>query len=608
MKNKIIDNVWGEFSIDDRIIKMFRYIQELKDKTQLGLTRRNTNFTGGNHSRYEHSIGTMYVAQKFIEACQKFKKYFPISENDEIAFLLSSLFHDAGHGPYSHAFEKISSVSHEEETIKKIANYKEAIDMTFGNGTCNKVLSILENGYKIKKDDSYKTDPELSLVFVLSALMSGAIDVDRIDYLARDYLNVQGSFRDFTTIFNYMELELVNDNPTIVFRKECLPILEDFFLTRYRAYSEIYFDEWTLVLDNYFNWFVTENYDKKDISTGLSEKDVDSVIDITPDNWGSSYKTLKAAVAADVLSGRKLSSVLYKNFGNKIDRSIFISRLTAIVDLDNYFYSSVEKTVVIYDSRKNNVLIKSDEKVQDFLNVSQIIRDRISEEKNIVIIDIELLKDSLSRNRLLQKEIDEIVESIKSVFNTSINEIEKKFLLRCNTISIIESKIATMTELKIVKNKDTYFSTEPGYSNVSIRKREGEHLPYTIKLPASDSTSVSKRNEYPFHEMNLDRFLKTAVEILVQKGYLVNNVIQDIVIETNRTKGNIKVNDSCIEVAIDRSKYSNNNKESHDYMLELELKSGNTIDLWYLVQTLKGVCELEECNESKYSRALKLLL
>ncbi|MNI84320.1 hypothetical protein D3C73_1412120 [compost metagenome] len=42
-------------------------------------------------------------------------------------------------------------------------------------------------------------------------------------------------------------------------------------------------------------------------------------------------------------------------------------------------------------------------------------------------------------------------------------------------------------------------------------------------------------------------------------------------------------------------------------MLEIELKSGKAIDLWYFVQQLQGICNLEPCEDSKYSRAKKKL-
>lgn len=96
------DDIYGEVRIEDLYGKIIATpeFKRLKNIGQLGATP--FVYPNANHSRYEHCIGTMHVANNLITNLEKFQR-------EEICFekhiLIAGLCHDLGHGPYSHTFD-----------------------------------------------------------------------------------------------------------------------------------------------------------------------------------------------------------------------------------------------------------------------------------------------------------------------------------------------------------------------------------------------------------------------------------------------------------------------------------------------------------------------
>src|SRR5438552_11835668 len=85
--------------------------QRLRRIRQLGLA--SLAYPGADHSRYSHSLGVMQTARRILD---QLCRSFYIAEEDQIVCQVAALAHDLGHGPYSHVFERVSGVSHEELT------------------------------------------------------------------------------------------------------------------------------------------------------------------------------------------------------------------------------------------------------------------------------------------------------------------------------------------------------------------------------------------------------------------------------------------------------------------------------------------------------------
>jgi uncharacterized protein len=167
-KKKIInDPIYGFITIPDAFF--FELIedasfQRLRRILQLGLT--HLVYPGALHTRFHHALGAMHLMQKSVEVLRR--KGVEISPQEESAVLAAILLHDIGHGPYSHTLEHtlIKGVSHEDISAQIMQRLAER----FGD-TIQRAIRIFNDQYERP---------------FLHQLVSGQLDMDRMDYLNRD--------------------------------------------------------------------------------------------------------------------------------------------------------------------------------------------------------------------------------------------------------------------------------------------------------------------------------------------------------------------------------------------------------------------------------------
>ncbi|MPM05826.1 hypothetical protein SDC9_52121 [bioreactor metagenome] len=167
-KRKILnDPVHGFITIPGELIfglMNHRCFQRLTRIRQLGLTY--LVYPGAIHTRFNHAIGAMHLMDEATEILHQ--KGFEISADEKQAALAAILLHDVGHGPFSHALEHsiINNVSHEDISLRMM----EMLDKEMG-GQLKTAIKIFKGTYRKK---------------FLHQLVSGQLDVDRLDYLTRD--------------------------------------------------------------------------------------------------------------------------------------------------------------------------------------------------------------------------------------------------------------------------------------------------------------------------------------------------------------------------------------------------------------------------------------
>lgn len=167
-KKKIInDPVYGFITIPFDIVHDIiehPWFQRLTRIRQLGLTY--LVYPGAIHTRFHHAIGAMHLMVNAIETLRS--KGHSISGDEAEAAGIAILMHDIGHGPFSHALEKllVKNVSH--EYISGLV--MDRLNATF-NGRLEEAISIFNNTHEKK---------------FLHQLVSSQLDVDRLDYLSRD--------------------------------------------------------------------------------------------------------------------------------------------------------------------------------------------------------------------------------------------------------------------------------------------------------------------------------------------------------------------------------------------------------------------------------------
>ena len=160
------DPIHGYIELDELALRLIDtpQVQRLRRIRQLGLS--NMVYPGANHTRFEHSLGTMHLANSM-----KHNVYDDtVSDNlDELS--AAALLHDVGHPPFSHVTEdiikKYTGKGHED--VRNILRH-------------SPVAEIL-NDYSI---DVTNVEKHIKGATPLGQILSSEIDVDRMDYLVRD--------------------------------------------------------------------------------------------------------------------------------------------------------------------------------------------------------------------------------------------------------------------------------------------------------------------------------------------------------------------------------------------------------------------------------------
>lgn len=140
------------------------YFQRLRNIKQLGLT--HLVYPGALHTRFHHAMGAMHLMSIALETLKS--KGVAITHEECEAVTIAILLHDIGHGPFSHALENciVPEVRHEDISVFFMDKLNEAF-----NGKLSLAIEIFKNKYHKR---------------FLHQLVSGQLDMDRLDYLNRD--------------------------------------------------------------------------------------------------------------------------------------------------------------------------------------------------------------------------------------------------------------------------------------------------------------------------------------------------------------------------------------------------------------------------------------
>jgi hypothetical protein len=227
-KRKIInDPVYGFINIYSELVfdlVEHPYFQRLRHIKQLGLT--NYVYPGANHTRFQHSLGTLYLLDSAINIIRS--KGHEITHEEAEATTIALLLHDIGHGPFSHALEEnIINISHE----KMSELYMEELNAKFNN-RLTLAIDIFRNKYQKK---------------FLHELVSSQLDMDRLDYLKRDSFfsgvteGVIGSDRIIKM------LDVVDDK--LVVESKGIYSIEKFLIARRLMYWQVYLHKTVLAAE-----------------------------------------------------------------------------------------------------------------------------------------------------------------------------------------------------------------------------------------------------------------------------------------------------------------------------------------------------------------------
>jgi HD superfamily phosphohydrolase len=173
-----------EVPLTDRVrhiidTKPFRRLAKM---TQVGLV--SLVYPAARHTRFEHSLGVYRLALLFLKRLSHVPRFTEIiSQHDAELLIITALLHDIGHWPFCHLIEdiRIKGLSHHEELAAEILQYDE-------------IAELLRNDWNIEPEsviellsgNNSSNNPITGLLF---SILSGPIDIDKMDYLFRDSLH-----------------------------------------------------------------------------------------------------------------------------------------------------------------------------------------------------------------------------------------------------------------------------------------------------------------------------------------------------------------------------------------------------------------------------------
>ena len=226
---KIInDPVYGFITIDHPLILQIishPYYQRLRNINQMAFA--HLVYPGAVHSRLHHSIGAYHLMCNALNELKA--KGIDISSEEELGAKIAILLHDAGHGPFSHALEQelINKVHH--ETISILIMQKLNAEY---NGQLKTAIEIFTDIHPKR---------------FLHQLVSGQLDVDRLDYLIRDSF-FTGVAEGVVGYDRIIKMLTVKDGELMVEEKAIYSI-EKFLVSRRLMYWQVYLHKTVLAAE-----------------------------------------------------------------------------------------------------------------------------------------------------------------------------------------------------------------------------------------------------------------------------------------------------------------------------------------------------------------------
>jgi uncharacterized protein len=217
---KIInDPVYGFITVDHPLIFEIishPFYQRLRRIHQMAFA--SLVYPGAVHTRLHHSLGAYHLMGLALTELRN--KGVEITKDEEIGAKIAILLHDIGHGPFSHALERklIKGVHHEDISVLILQLLNEQL-----NGQLRTAIDIFSGTYPKQ---------------FLHQLVSGQLDVDRMDYLTRDsfFTGVSEGVIGYDRI---LKMLVVHDGELMIEEKAIYSV-EKFLVARRLMYWQVY--------------------------------------------------------------------------------------------------------------------------------------------------------------------------------------------------------------------------------------------------------------------------------------------------------------------------------------------------------------------------------
>lgn len=236
--------------------------------SQLGLV--SLVYPGATHTRFEHSLGVYRNAIDFLkQLAHDPKAPHVFSDRDAALFVVAGLLHDVGHWPYCHAIEDIKLVHLPKHEIlaERLLCHRElaALLRTDWDLEPEDVARFLHPGAGNTASESHS---------ILRSMLSGPIDIDKLDYLERDSLHAGVPYgRNFDRNRLVHSLCVDTDRNRLAISEKGKTAAEMMVFARYVMFSEVYWHHAVRSATAMLQRAVFELRDHEELATAWSDMD-----------------------------------------------------------------------------------------------------------------------------------------------------------------------------------------------------------------------------------------------------------------------------------------------------------------------------------------------
>jgi HD superfamily phosphohydrolase len=377
---KIInDPVYGFITIDDELIYTIishPYYQRMRRIHQMALAQ--LVYPGAVHTRLHHSLGAYHLMCNAINELKS--KGVSITFEEEQAAKIAILLHDIGHGPYSHALEHIliKNASHEEISLLLMRRMNKEL-----SGKLQMAIDIFTGIYPRK---------------FFHQLISGQLDVDRMDYLIRDsfFTGVSEGVIGYDRIIKMLTV----DNGELMIEEKGINSIEKFLMSRRFMYWQVYLHKTVLCAEKMliniikrarsisakaptkeFNIFLDKEFGKEEIENHLDDFcRLDDYDVLTAIKAWSIHKDKILSFLCKGIINRKLLKVKYS--GTIIDNYLLQKKSDAA--RQRFMVDDEEVKYLVFTGETENKTYSNDDEHINILFKDGTIKD-ISEVDNALI-------------------------------------------------------------------------------------------------------------------------------------------------------------------------------------------------------------------------------
>ncbi|NOY24260.1 MAG: HD domain-containing protein [Oligoflexia bacterium] len=266
---EIRDPIHGAVPVQavERVVVDHPFTQRLRGIRQLGFS--HLPFPGATHSRYSHSIGAFHLAGSAFDSAFRDDPFSSPQRRQSLraCVRLAALCHDLGHAPFSHAAEfampalgalgidayqpqRVANrvgrrATHEDYTVAILTRSDLAASIAQNFGFLPRHVAALVSPDVAVSDDFF-FDQGLDYRVILSQIISSDLDVDRMDYLARDSAYTGARYGEIDTDWLVSHLAWhvdSGDRVCLALERQAIYAFDDFLIARFHMFLMVYFHQ-----------------------------------------------------------------------------------------------------------------------------------------------------------------------------------------------------------------------------------------------------------------------------------------------------------------------------------------------------------------------------